>query len=95
MTEFLKLQNFAEFLADLCALQAPLAPITPFYSVENIATPAFSSRLLAEGLFCSPEIGESMFRMNGLGIYRSAFIKEVLRVRNGVFSSMPRATPVD
>ena len=44
---FLKLQDFAEFFAELCAL---LAPITPFYSVENITTPAFSHRLLTERL---------------------------------------------
>jgi len=49
MTAVLRLQDFAEFFAELCALHAPIAPIAPFYSVENIATPAFSHRLLTEG----------------------------------------------
>ena len=47
---FSRLQDFAEFFAELCALHAPIAPITPFYSVENITTPAFSPRLLTEVL---------------------------------------------
>jgi hypothetical protein len=44
------MQNFADFFAELRALKAPMAPITPFYSIENIGTPGFSSRLLTEGL---------------------------------------------
>lgn len=44
------LQDFAEFFAELCALYAPMAPITPGYSVENITTPTFTTRLLTEGL---------------------------------------------
>jgi hypothetical protein len=47
---FLRLQDFAEFFAELRALHAPIAPMTPFYSVENITTPAFSSRLLTDRL---------------------------------------------
>jgi hypothetical protein len=43
-TAFLRPQNSAE----LCALQAPIASIRPFYSVENIIIPAFSRRLLIE-----------------------------------------------
>ncbi|HEY2466710.1 MAG TPA: hypothetical protein VGI45_02560 [Terracidiphilus sp.] len=43
-------QDFAEFFAELCALYAPMAPVSPFYSVENITTPAFTTRLLTEGL---------------------------------------------
>ena len=46
----LRLQDFAEFFAELCALHAPIAPMAPFYSVENITAPAFSPRLLTEGL---------------------------------------------
>ncbi len=46
---YLRFQNFAEFFAELCALHAPIAPIATLYSVENITTPAFSSRLLIEG----------------------------------------------
>src|SRR6266702_6127307 len=50
MTEFLRLQKFAEFFAELCATTAPIAPITPLYSVENACTPGLSKRLLAEAL---------------------------------------------
>ena len=50
MAAILKLRNFAEFFAELCALHALIAPIAPFYSVENITTPAFSSRRLTEVL---------------------------------------------
>ena len=50
MIEFLGLQNFAEFFAELCATDAPIAPIPPLYSVENMCTPSFTIRLLTEGL---------------------------------------------
>jgi hypothetical protein len=50
MTAFLRLRNFAEFFAELCALHAPIAPMPPFYSVENMSTPALGPRLLTEGL---------------------------------------------
>lgn len=45
-----RLRYFAELFAELCALHAPIAPITPSYSVENIAAPTFSLRRLTEGL---------------------------------------------
>ena len=37
-------------LRRIFALQAPIAPITPFYSIENTCTPGLSKRLLTEGL---------------------------------------------
>lgn len=42
--------NFAEFFAELCAVEAPITPIAPLYSVENTCTPSVSIRLLTEGL---------------------------------------------
>jgi hypothetical protein len=44
------MKDFAEFFAELSAVEAPVAPFTPFYSVENIDTPTLSFRLLTEGL---------------------------------------------
>jgi hypothetical protein len=41
-----KMPNFAEFFAELCALDAPIAPIHPPYSVENMCTPSITIRLL-------------------------------------------------
>jgi hypothetical protein len=42
--------NFAEFFAELCALDAPNAPIRPLYSIENMCAPGFTIRLLTERL---------------------------------------------
>jgi hypothetical protein len=37
-------------LVQLRAEKAPITPLAPLYSVENITTPPFSTRLLTEGL---------------------------------------------
>ena len=50
MTELLRLQNYAEFFAELYATMTPIAPITPLYSVENTCTPGLSRRLLTDRL---------------------------------------------
>ena len=44
------MKDFAEFFAEWSAVEAPVAPFTPFYSVENIDTPTLSPRLLTEYL---------------------------------------------
>jgi hypothetical protein len=50
MNRFLISQDFAEFFAELCALDAPVAPITPLYSLENTCAPSITIRLLTEGV---------------------------------------------
>ena len=76
------LQDFAEFFAELCALHAPLAPIAPFYSVENITTPAFTTRLLTErlGVRIPPE-EPILFKINNLGKLSVRWLSNLAELR--------------